>query len=137
MIKRTYIKILGPKTNNAIKELDKIAAEMPEFCIMNTVISSGIPSSIARDIGGVSYNRGTLRDPIIAEYAFNYFKGSGVILNKEQCERILSGSIDLLGDYDYFFEWKREFDLKDYENLVEKIDNAFTSLGCHYTIVNK
>jgi hypothetical protein len=137
MIKRTYIKILGPKTINAIKELDKIAVDMPEFCIMNTIIASGIPSSIARDVGGVSSTRGMLRGPIISEYAYNYFKGSGVLLNKEQCEKILSGSIELLGDYDYFFEWNKDFDIKDFENLVEKIDEALTNLGCHYTIINK
>jgi hypothetical protein len=137
MIKRTFIKILGPPIFRAIKELDKIAVDMPDFCIMNTIISKEIPSSIARDIGGYRTNRSTLRGPIIGEYAYNYFKGTGVVLNKEQCEKILSGSIELLGDYDYFFEWNKDFDPKDFDYLLDKIDEALTPLGCLYTITNK
>jgi len=133
MIKRTFIKILGPPTIKAIRELEKIAVEMPEFCIMNTIISTGIPSAYSRDIGGEKFNRGYAR----TEYALNYFKSSGVVLNKEQCERILSGHPTLLGEYDFFFEWNKEFNPEDFEFLVKKIDEALAPLGCLYTITNK
>lgn len=133
MIKRTFIKILGPPIITAIKELDKVAVEMPEFCIMNTIIASGIPSSVSRGIGGERFNRGSGR----TQFVQNYFKQSEVVINKEQCEKILSGSPSLLGDHDYFFEWNKDFDPKDFEMLIEIIDGALTPLGCLYTITNK
>jgi hypothetical protein len=139
MTKRTFIKILGPPIVEAIRKLEKIAIEIPDFCIMNTIVAQDIPSSLARDIGGVrSSTQRMMRDPIISEYALNYFKGSGgVVLNEEQCEKILSGSPTLLGDYDFFFEWNKEFNQKDFDDLLEKIDEALTPLGCLFTITNQ
>jgi hypothetical protein len=138
MVKRTFIKILGPPIVEAIRKLEKVAIESPDFCIMNTIIAQNIPHSLARDVGGVRSISHRMRDPIITEYALNYFKGSaGVVLNEEQCEKILSGSPTLLGDYDFFFEWNKEFNHRDFNDLLENIDEALTPLGCLYTITNK
>jgi len=43
---RSFIKIYGPPVLKAVKALEKIAIDMPEVCIMNTIISDIAPSSL-------------------------------------------------------------------------------------------
>ena len=45
---RSYIKIYGPPIVEAIRELERIAIDMPEVCIMDYVIAHDISKSIAK-----------------------------------------------------------------------------------------
>ena len=137
MVKRTFIKIIGPPILKSLRALEKVSINMPEFCIMDTIISNEIPERFSGDVGGERYKTSIPRDPIIANYALNYFKASGTVLNRERCFTILSGKPDLLGKYDFFFEWNKDFNSDDYNNLIEKIDEALTPLGSLYTLTNK
>jgi hypothetical protein len=137
MVKRTYIKLLGPPLLKSLRALEKVSINMPEFCIMDTIISNEIPEKFSSDVGGERYRTSIPRDPIIANYALNYFKASGTVLNRERCFTILSGEPDLLGEYDFFFEWKKSFNPEEYKILIDKIDEALKPLGCLYTLTNK
>jgi hypothetical protein len=40
---KSYVKIYGPPTLKALKELEKIAIKTPQVCIMDTIISQDLP----------------------------------------------------------------------------------------------
>lgn len=115
---KSYIKIYGPPVLKAILELEKIAIDIPEVCIMDTVILKEIPKSLAQDIGG-------------------YFTSRGVTIPIERCKNIISKSGKSLGEYDFFFEWLTSPSVEQFYGLIEKIDEALSPLGCYYTITTK
>jgi hypothetical protein len=51
---RSYIKIYGPPILEAIKELEKLAVDLPEVCIMDYVIAHDLSPEISKDIGGTT-----------------------------------------------------------------------------------
>jgi len=118
---RSFIKIYGPPLLRAIKVLEKIAIDMPEVCIMNTIISDAVPSSI---------------DFREMESVMSYFQPLGDI-TITRCENIISKSGEMLGEHDFFFEWFTEPTMDQLNELVEKIDEALAPLGCKYSITTK
>jgi len=119
----SFIKIFGPPVLKAIRELEKIAVEMPEVCIMDAIIASA-------ESDPMMYS-----DP---EYASGYFGAfyTGEI-EVERCSNIISKSGERLGEYDFFFEWFTDPTMDQINQLMEKIDEALTPLGCKYTITTK
>jgi hypothetical protein len=126
---RSYIKVLGPPISDAIKELEKVSVEMPHVCIMDDAIIRDIPKSIGRDLGDTfEYN----------EYVYGYFsRRTGVHVRRERCVNIISDSKEALGDYDFFFEWFESPNKEQLEELIKKIEEALTPLGCLYSITTK
>ena len=115
---KSLIKIYGPPTLKAIKELQKIAIDMPEVCIMDTVISQDMP----------------LFDTV--EGTMEFFGGASEV-TVERCSNIISKSGESLGEHDFFFEWFTEPNMDQLNGLIEKIDEAIAPLGCKYTITTK
>jgi len=124
MTTTSYIKIYGPPVLKAIKELEKIAVDMPEVCIMDTILA------------GVPDYADAFSDP---EYTSSYFTQTlePVELKVERCDTIISKSGEKLGEYDFFFEWFTEPKMEQLNELIEKIDEALTPLGCKYTITTE
>lgn len=124
MTTTSYIKIYGPPVLKAIRELEKIAVDMPEVCIMDTVMA-GVPDYSA-----------AFSDP---EYTSDYFTQvlGPIELKVERCGTIISKSGEKLGEYDFFFEWFTEPTMEQLNGLIEKIDEALTPLGCKYTITTE
>jgi hypothetical protein len=91
---RSYIKLSGPPVLKAIKELEKLAIQMPQVCVMDTIIA-------------------------------------------ERCGKIVSKSGEMLGDHDFFFEWFKNPNQAELNDLIQKIDEALAPLGCRYTITTK
>jgi hypothetical protein len=137
MVKESYIKIIGPPFLIAIKALEEIAVSLPEVCIMDTIITNEIPRSLAGDLGGRAMDSGFANDPRLAEFAYRYFSSSGVVVNRERCQNIISSSGVSLGEYDFVFEWSKELSGSEYIDVVEKIDEKLSPLGCMYLIHNK
>ena len=137
MVKRIFIKIIGPPILRAIKALEEIAVDMPEVCIMDTIITNEIPRALGRDLGGYIMKRGIGRDPRLAEFASHYFESSRFVINKERCQSIISQSGASLGNYDFYFEWTRRISKDEYEEFLAKMDEELSPLGCLYSIVNK
>lgn len=115
---RSYIKIYGPPVLKGIKALETIAIDVPEVCIMDTIIAEGLPAFKSRD-GIMSY--------------FGALGGIPV----ERCDKIISKSGAALGEYEFFFEWFTKPTLEQLNELIGKIDEALTPIGCRYTITNK
>ena len=115
---KSYIKIYGPPTLKAIKELEKVALGTPEVCIMDTIIAVQTPR-------------------FDSEEAVNdYFSPVGEI-TKERCSNIISKSGETLGEYDFFYEWFTEPNMDQLNDVIERIDEALAPLGCKYTITTK
>ena len=117
----SYIKIYGPPVYDAIKELEKIAVDMPEVCIMDTLIE------YAPDIRAL-YDR---------EYASSYFGVLPSVIDVERCSTIISKSGEKLGDYDFYYEWFTKPTMEQINLLVKKIDKTLKPLGCGSTITTK
>jgi len=128
---RSYIKIYGPPILKAIRALEKIAVDVPEVCVMSTMISTQIPKYLARDLGGESIDRK------YGDFAQSYYGSSGVSIPSERCSKIISRSGESLGEYDFFFEWFKEPKQSELNELIGKIDEALAPLGCHYAMTTK
>jgi hypothetical protein len=116
---KSYVKVYGPPTLKAIKELEKLAVGMPEVCIMDTII---VQSETPLDeVTGV----------------MEYFKSLPTEISTERCGNIISKSGEVLGEYDFFFEWFTDPTMDQMNDLIEKIDEALAPLGCKYTITTK
>ncbi|MGD0803201.1 MAG: hypothetical protein ABSA11_03915 [Candidatus Bathyarchaeia archaeon] len=126
---RSYIKIMGPPLGKALKELEKIAIDMPQVCIMDEAIMHGIPKELSEDVGeSVKYS----------EHVGNLFaERTGVVVETERCSKIISKSDRVLGEYDFFFEWFKKPRINDLNDLIQKVDDILAPLGVHYTITTK
>ena len=125
----SYIKIYGPPIIDAIKELEKIAVNLPQVCIWDTVFARGIPKNLSRDVGGQHIHARARM-----EWVGSYFEEHGVSISRERCESIVSSSGSTLGNYDFFYEWLENPSSEKISMLIEKVDNALEPLGCRYTI---
>lgn len=123
-MKRSYIKIYGPPVLKAIRALEKVAIEMPEVCIMDSLIQVllGVTSA---------------GKPVRTDLILNYFGTIVRIPNQQRFEKIICKSGAKLGDYDFYFEWLKKPTLEDIHSLVERIDEELKNLGCEYTITTK
>ena len=128
---RSYIKIFGSPILEAIRELEKVAIDMPEVCVMDQVILKDLSPRIARDIGGDAV--GTV-DVAVSGF---FMQRTGVVVPVKRCHSIISKHGLKLGEYDFFFEWHEEPDASQLNTLIEKIDKALKPLGCLYTITTK
>lgn len=115
---RSFVKIYGPPLLKALKALEKIAVDMPEVCIMDTTIA----------LAGPEFNT--------KEGVMSYFSMFGEI-PEERCDKIISKSGMMLGEYDFFFEWFKKPTQSDVDKLIAKIDEALSPLGVKYTITTK
>ena len=136
---RSFIKIYGPPVLDAIRVLEGIAIDVPDVCIMNSVISHEIPRFLSRDIGGGSapYSRSPTQDPFLSDWSKNYFGSKGMAIPVKRCSSIISRSEASLGDYDFYFEWEADPEMDRLFELIDEIDMKLAPLGCSYTITTK
>ncbi len=136
---RSYIKIYGPPVLKTIRVLEGIAIDLPNVCIMNSVIIHEIPRFLSKDIGGGSapYSSSPTQDPFLSGWTKNYFGSRGIEIPVERCNYIISRSGMSLGDYDFYFEWEVVPDNIKLFELIDKIDAKLAHLGCRYTITTK
>ena len=128
---RSYIKIFGPPILEALKALEKIAIDMPEVCIMDLIIRRDLAPKIAGDLGGSKIKT---HDFMIGGFIK---ERTGVAIPVKRCYSIISKHGAKLGEYDFFFEWKKDPTTNQIDTLIGKIDEAFKELGCYYTITTK
>lgn len=117
---KSYIKIYGPPIGKALKALEKVATEMPEHLIVS-YYDTIVPTP------GIRYETDLQ----------NYMTRLPEEVSKTRMAKLISKSGHTLGEYDFFFEWARNPTWEEIDNLIEKIDEALSPLGCRYTIVSK
>jgi hypothetical protein len=128
---RSYIKIYGPPILEAIRELEKLAVDMPEVCIMDYGIQKDLSPRIAREVGGT-----TVETFDVAISGF-FMQRTGVVVPVERRHNIISKHGQKLGEFDFFFEWYEEPSASQLNDLIRRIDAALKPLGCLYTITTK
>ena len=128
---RSYIKIYGPPILEAIRELEKVAVDMPEVCIMDYVIQKDLSPRIAGDLGGSPVETFDVTIPGF------FSQRTGVVVPVKRCHNIISKHGQKLGEYDFFFEWHEKPETVQINDLIKKIDDALKPLGCLYTITTK
>jgi len=122
---RSFIKIFGPPVLKAIKALQKMAVDMPEVCIMDTIIST-MPTDPSTDDN----------EDVISRISA-YFSSLPTEITQERCYNIISKSGEMLKEYNFFFEWFQDPSTDQLKNLIENIDEVLKPLGCLYTITTK
>jgi len=128
---RSYIKIYGPPILEALRELEKLAVDMPEVCIMDYVIARDLSPHMAREVGGSTVQ------PLSGSVPGFFMQRTGVIVPVKRSHSIISKHGQKLGEYDFFFEWYEEPETSQLIDLIRKIDDALKPLGCLYTITTK
>ena len=116
---KSYIKIYGPPLLEALRELTKVADEMPEIPYHYHYIFGFLPVGKSTTAPW-SENPLGLGEKYVAKY-----------------KTAVSNSGYTLGEYDFFFEWQEDPDPELICTLIEKIDKALKPLGCKYTITTK
>ena len=136
---KSYIKLYGPPILKAIKTLEKISIDMPEVCIMNSLIERtlydfGTSNQLGKSKPKTKHHEESLRDDV--KWVMDYFEDAGAI-TRDRCQNIISYSGENMGEYDFYFEWFTVPNNEQYNSLIEKIDEALEPLGCKYTITTK
>jgi hypothetical protein len=119
---RSYIKIYGPPVLRAIKALESVAVDMSrsvELRFSNRCIPYPGPGQETfewqRYVEGLRRTYVDCYEPV----------------------RLISEAHEMLGDYDFFFEWSGKPKMDQLMDLIGRIDNALRGLGCLYTITTK
>ncbi len=116
---RSYIKLQGPPVRKGLKALEKVAIEMSKKTTMR-FYSVSVP-----DIGMISGDQTT---------STPYYIGG---LSERETVNLISRSSQVLGDYDFFFEWGVEPKVEQINELIEMIDEALADCNCMYSITTK
>jgi tRNA A58 N-methylase Trm61 len=112
---RSYIRVYGPPLLKAIRALEAIAVEMSNACIP-------YPSRMQSDTRDWNQYLNNMKKMYVDCY---------------EPVKIISNASEMLGDFDFFFEWTGTPTMEQIENLIEKIDNALVELGCYYSVTTE
>jgi hypothetical protein len=119
----SYVKIYGPPVLKAIKALEAVAVDLSK-------------------VTEVKFSHKCLPYPNRMQSNVRDFEKYLKNMERTYVEcyepvKLISDSHQMLGEYDFLFEWAEKPTMAKIENLVEKIDEALKDLGCHYTLMTK
>ena len=131
---RSYIKIYGPPILKALKALEKVAFEMGKKTTMK-FYSTLVPSPSLLDVYGTR-----IPGQIGAGTGLQVFANqilTEIDIPAEEKVKLVSNAGDMLGEYDFFFEWGTDPSKAQVQELIGLLDDALADCGCRYTIVTK
>ncbi len=117
---RSNVRIYGPPLMKAIKALEAIAVDMSKATDLK-FSHKCIPYPTRMHGNTNNWN----------EYLQNMKR---TYVDCYEPVKIISDSSQVLGEYDFFFEWSQKPSMARIKELLEKIDKALGELGCHYTL---
>jgi hypothetical protein len=120
---RSYVKIYGPPILKATKALEAVAVDMSKATDVK-FSHSCVPYPTRMQSGTNDWD----------QYIQNMKR---IYVDCYEPVRLISESHQLLGEYDFFFEWTEEPKMSQIEELLEKIDAALEGMGCNYTLTTK
>ncbi len=120
---RSYVKVYGPPVLKAIKALEAVAVEMSK--------STKVKFS-HKCLPYPNRYQGNTRD--WNQYLKNM---QNMYVDCYEPVKLISESQQLLGEYDFFYEWTEEPKMAQVQDLLQKIDDALEGLGCNYTLTTK
>jgi hypothetical protein len=120
---RSNVKIYGPPLMKAIKALEATAVEMSKTTALK-FSHTRIPYPTRMQGNTKDWN----------EYLKNMER---TYVDCYEPVKLISDFKQLLGEYDFFFEWTEEPTMARIEELLEKIDAALEGLGCYYKLTTE
>ncbi len=120
---RSYVKIYGPPILKATKALEAVAVDMSKATDVK-FSHQCVPYPTRMQSGTNDWD----------QYIQNMKR---IYVDCYEPVRLISESHQLLGEYDFFFEWTEEPKMSQIEGLLEKIDGALEGMGCSYTLTTK
>jgi len=118
---RSYIKIYGPPILEAIKALEAVAVDMSK-AISLKFSHKCLPYPSKSNTRHWNAYVNNMKRTYVDCY---------------EPVRLISEANQQLGEYDFFYEWDKEPNMEQVEELLGKIDEALGGLGCYYTISTK
>jgi len=113
----SYVKIYGPPVLKAIKALEAVAVDLSK--------ATGVKFS-HKCLPYPTRMQSNTRD--FEQYLKNMER---MYVDCYEPVKLISDSHQMLGEYDFLFEWAEKPTMDKIEGLVEKIDGALEDLGCH------
>lgn len=120
---RSYVKIYGPPLVKAIEALEAVAVDMSKATELK-FSHKCVPYPSLTQSSTSDWN----------QYLKNMQR---LYVDCYEPVRLISDSQQLLGEYDFFFEWAEEPSIAQIEGLLKKIDDVLEGLGCNYTLTTK
>lgn len=131
---RSYVKIYGPPVLKSLKALEKVAVEMSKKTTMK-YYSTLVPSISPQDLYGGRVPGMAGYDQALRRYGDDIL--TEISMPVEEKIKLLSSSGDMLGEYDFFYEWGKDPSKAEVQELIGMLDDALADCGCRYTIVTK
>lgn len=119
----TYLRIYGPPLLKAIRALEGVAVDMSK--VIDVKFSHKCvpyPTRMQTDDRGWDSYLKKLKNTYTDCY---------------EPQKIISDASMTLGDYDFVFEWSSKPTMKRVQGLMDKIDEALTTIGALYTMTTK
>jgi hypothetical protein len=129
VLTRSFIKLYGPPIGKGLIALEKIAIEMSEKMAMRFF---SVSTPTYSDLRGGLVSADEDHESSVMEVPW-FPEG----LSSAEKVKLISRSSQVLGDYDFFFEWGVEPTVEQTHELIQKIDEALTDCKCMYTITTK
>ena len=120
---RSFVKLYGPPLLRSIKALEGVAVDMSKAVDVK-FSNRCIPYPRARQADSSDWD----------SYLDNMKK---MYVDCYQPVRLISKAQEMLGEYDFFFEWAEKPTVKQIEDLLGKIDDALEGKGSYYTITTR
>lgn len=117
---RTYVRIFGPPILKAIKALEGVAVEM----------NKSEPVKFSHKC--IPYPRFTQQDS--REWRSYIQTLEKTYVDCYEPSKLISDAKEMLGDSDFFFEWRDKPTMNQIELLIGKIDEALKGIGCFYAL---
>ena len=117
---KTYVRIFGPPLLKAIKALEELAVDMSKTTeVKFSHKCVPYPTQLQSDRRDWDSYLKNMRKMYVDCY---------------EPQKIISDASMTLGDYDFVFEWTDKPSMKKIKNLIERIDDKLSDLGCYYTL---
>ena len=117
---KTYVRIFGPPLLKAIKALEELAVDMSKTTeVKFSHKCVPYPSRLQSDRRDWDSYLKNMRKMYVDCY---------------EPQKIISDASMILGDNDFVFEWTDKPSMKKIKNLIERIDDKLSDLGCYYTL---
>lgn len=120
---RSYIRIYGPPVLKALDALEAVAVVMSNAVDVK-FSHKCVPAHFGQGGGTRDW------DEYIQRMKTMY-------VDCYEPVRLISGAREMLGDYDFFYEWTEDPSMDQLQDLIGKIDEALKDFGCNYTITTK
>lgn len=126
---KSYVRIYGPPLREAIDKLEEVAVDMSKS------------KEVKFSHRCIPYPRSRERP---REYQSsdrdwnNYIEGmKNRYVECYEPVKLISKATEMIGEYDFMFDWQKKPTMEQVQDLIERIDEALEDTGVYYTLTTK